>query len=70
MNKQTCPRCRSSEVFVVRYRGTSCVVCRACGYDERDEYEVFPEQRSTQREKASHSPYRRGGKNRTQKREP
>ena len=62
-----CPECKSKNVEVVKYLGASCLVCKDCGYDERDTYDVFADERSTQREKRRYTPYRAGGGRRTSK---
>ena len=62
-----CPRCKSSNVEVVNYLGLRCIVCADCGYDERDMYEVYPEEKSASGLKGKFSPYKTGGKYRTTK---
>jgi len=44
---------------------STCAVCNACDYDERDELDACPEQNSSQKAKGSYSPYKAGGKGRT-----
>ncbi len=63
-----CKRCNSTSIKIVNYLGIKCQVCNDCGYDEREAYEVFPEERSSQKAKGSYSPYKTGGPKRTQKR--
>jgi transcription initiation factor TFIIIB Brf1 subunit/transcription initiation factor TFIIB len=65
--KSRCPECGSADIFVLAYRGTTCVVCGNCGFDERDEIDVYPEQRVSQREKSRYTPYKKGGGRRSQK---
>ena len=36
-----CPRCKSKEVFLVRFAGVNCLVCPLCHYDERNMFEGF-----------------------------
>lgn len=62
-----CKHCNSTNIKIVNYLGIKCQVCSDCGYDEREAYEVFPEERSSQKAKASYSPYKTGGPRRTQK---
>ncbi|HLC66199.1 MAG TPA: hypothetical protein VJK52_01020 [Candidatus Nanoarchaeia archaeon] len=62
-----CPRCKSTNIRLVEYMGKMCIVCNDCGYDERQQYEIYPEQKTSQREKERFSPYRIGGARRTAK---
>ncbi|MFW5746241.1 MAG: hypothetical protein ACOCWQ_01680 [Nanoarchaeota archaeon] len=39
-----CPHCGSEDVHQVRYMGLRCLVCRSCGYDEREAYDVMPDE--------------------------
>lgn len=66
MNKK-CPKCKSENIKLVDYLSIKAVKCNDCGFDETNEYEVFPEQRETQREKTKFTPYKKGGKARTRK---
>ncbi|MAE43289.1 hypothetical protein CMO93_05940 [Candidatus Woesearchaeota archaeon] len=66
MNK-TCPKCESNNIKIVDYLGTKCIICKNCGFDESKEYEVYPEQKTSQKEKARHTPYKTGGHKRTRK---
>lgn len=59
--KMTCKKCKSENIEEVKYRGTTCIVCKDCGFDERDELEVFDEGKSNQKEKGRYSPYKAGG---------
>lgn len=60
-----CPKCNSENVKIVEYLGTKCIVCKECGYDEREDLEQVPEQRSSQKAKGQYSPYKKGGSKRT-----
>ena len=62
-----CGKCGSDNVKIVAYQGTNCIVCDECGYDEREELDLVPEDRSSQKAKDSFSPYKTGGPRRTQK---
>jgi len=57
---KTCPKCKS-KVELIDYMGESLIVCKECGYDERIEFDIVPEDRNTQREKTKHTPYKTGG---------
>ncbi len=65
MPPRICPRCDSEDVKLIKYMESTCVVCQACGYDERDELDLAPEQKVSQKAKGSYTPYKTGGKNRT-----
>ncbi len=60
-----CPRCFSENITEVEYMGVRCVVCHNCGYDERNYYEVYPEERTNQKQKGKFTPYKVGGSRRT-----
>lgn len=60
-----CPKCNSENIKVVDYLGIKCLVCNNCGFDERYYYEIYPEQRTSQKEKGRFNPYKAGGKRRT-----
>ena len=62
-----CPKCRSEDVKTVLYRGIKCAVCNKCGFDERDVYEQYPEEKGSQKAKGSFSPYKAGGSSRARK---
>ena len=36
LSEVTCPNCGSEDVKIVGYQGTDLIVCKSCGYDERD----------------------------------
>lgn len=61
-----CRKCGSENVEIVSYQGTDCIVCHECGYDEREEFEVFLEERKNSG-KGRYSPYKTGGPRRGQK---
>ena len=60
-----CPRCLSENLKEVEYLGMKCILCNDCGYDERNELDVFPEEKTSQKEKGRYNPYKTGGKNRS-----
>ena len=62
-----CPKCNSENIRLVKYLDIKSIKCNNCGFDEAKQYEVFPEQRETQREKARFSPYKKGGRGRAKK---
>lgn len=61
-----CPKCEGTDVEVVEYMDVKCVVCKTCGFDERDELEMAPSERTSQKAKGEYSKYKTGGSNRVQ----
>lgn len=59
-----CPKCKSENIEKVKISNTEGLVCNNCGYDETTD---APEERTSQREKTHHSPYRKGGSLRSRK---
>lgn len=64
---KTCPRCGSNRVHFEDYLGAKCVVCDSCGFDGRETYLVYPEEKRSQKEKGRYSPYKAGGAGRSRK---
>ncbi|MBI2147784.1 hypothetical protein HYU19_04905 [Candidatus Woesearchaeota archaeon] len=62
-----CPKCRSSNVAWEDYQGIPCITCQDCGFDERNEYDIAPEEKTSQQAKGSYMKYKTGGSRRTQK---
>jgi len=62
-----CPKCKSNNIKVIDYIGTKCIICKDCGFDESKQFDVFPEQKVSQKEKSRHTPYKIGGHKRTKK---
>ena len=63
-----CPVCGSSNTVIKEENGLSYLVCKQCHFNEGEDWdEAYPEQRSNQREKGKHTPYKRGGGQRTRK---
>ena len=65
--KNKCPKCKSSNVKIVDYMDIKCIVCKNCGYDETKQYDVYPEEKTSQKEKGRYSPYKAGGFGRAKK---
>ena len=61
-----CPKC-GKEAKKVSYLGICCVACQNCGFDEREIYEVYPEEKTSQKAKGRYSPYKAGGPKRAGK---
>jgi hypothetical protein len=66
-NKKVCSKCKSSNVKVIDYMGAKCIVCSSCGFDESKQYDVFPEDKKSQKAKGSYTPYKSGGFKRARK---
>ena len=65
--KKNCPKCKSDNVKIINYMDIKCVVCNECGYDESKQYEVFPEEKKSQKAKGRYTPYKVGGFKRVRK---
>ncbi len=65
---RTCPKCGSKDNTIAEYQDIPCMTCKKCGYDERDLYDIVPNERTSQKAKGEHTPYKTGGAKRTQKR--
>ncbi|MBI4738488.1 hypothetical protein HY772_02825 [Candidatus Woesearchaeota archaeon] len=68
--KKSCPKCGSLDVEFNYYLDVVCVLCKTCGYDERDEYDVTQMEKTSAKAKKSFSPYRAGGGARAAKSNP
>lgn len=62
-----CPKCGSSKVKIYNYLSIKAIKCNSCGFDESSVYDVFPEQKTSQKAKGRYAPYKTGGKQRTRK---
>lgn len=65
MNK--CPKCGSANIKFKNYLGIESIKCNNCGFDESNIYEVYPEQKTSQKAKGSYTVYKKGGSQRTRK---
>jgi len=65
MNK--CPKCGSKDTKLVDYLGAKIVKCNNCGFDESSVYEVYPEQKTSQKAKGRYNIYKTGGSQRARK---
>ncbi len=59
--KTKCPKCKSSNIKIIDYLEVKCIICNNCGFDEGKEYEVYPEEKTSQKEKGRFTPYKAGG---------
>ncbi|HLC61788.1 MAG TPA: hypothetical protein VJI52_02120 [Candidatus Nanoarchaeia archaeon] len=62
-----CPKCSSKNIRSLSYLGISVIKCNNCGFDERVVYDVYPEQKTSQKAKGNYSPYKAGGSGRARK---
>ncbi len=60
-----CPKCGSKSIVFQNYRGIKTIKCKSCGFDESSVYEVYPEQKTSQKAKGEYSVYKAGGSRRT-----
>ena len=67
MKSKKCPKCKLNNIKLIDYLGVKCIICRNCGYDESKQYDVFPENKVSQKEKGRYSPYKTGGFKRNRK---
>ena len=65
MNK--CPKCGSKNIKLYDYLGAKVIKCNNCGFDESSVYEVFQEQKTSQKAKGKYSVYKKGGTQRIRK---
>ena len=63
MNK--CPKCGSKNIKLYTYLGIKTIKCKKCGFDESSVYEVYPEQKASQKAKGNYAVYKTGGSRRT-----
>ena len=64
---KNCPKCGSANIKIYNYLGIKAVKCSSCGFDERNIYEVYPEQKTSQKAKGTYTIYKKGGSQRTRK---
>ncbi len=62
-----CPRCGSENVKSYDYSGIPVIRCDECGFDESSVYEVYPEQKASQKAKGKYTVYKAGGPQRSRK---
>ena len=55
-----CPKCGSTDVKFFKYLGISVIKCSNCGFDESSVYEVYPEQKTSQKAKGKYKVYKQG----------
>ncbi|MBI2559021.1 hypothetical protein HYW20_06905 [Candidatus Woesearchaeota archaeon] len=62
-----CPKCGSADAKRVKYLGITAVKCNNCGFDESSVYEVYPEQKTSQKAKGRYAVYKTGGPQRARR---
>ena len=62
-----CPKCGSRNIKPYNYLGAKIIKCMDCGFDESKIYEVYPEQKTSQKAKGKYTVYKTGGSQRTRK---
>ena len=62
-----CPKCGSANIKFTSYLGIKTIKCDNCGFDESSIYEVYPEQKTSQKAKGRYTIYKKGGSQRTRK---
>ena len=67
MKNKKCPNCNSENTRIIGYLSIKGVKCNDCGYDETKQYEVYPEEKKSQKEKGRFTPYKSGGSKRSKK---
>ena len=60
-----CPKCGSKNIKLINYLGIKTIKCSNCGFDESSAYEVYPEQKTSQKAKGKYNIYKTGGSRRT-----
>ena len=62
-----CPKCNSFNVEPYVYQSVEVIKCGSCGFDESSVYDVYPEQKVSQKAKGKYSVYKTGGSQRARK---
>ena len=62
-----CPKCGSKNITLYTYLGAKVIKCSNCSFDEMAIYEVYPEQKTSQKAKGNYTIYKKGGSLRTRK---
>ena len=63
--QKRCPICGSVDIKIINNEGMEYIKCNKCKFNEMEEYDVYPEERSGK--SSGGSPYKKGGALRTQK---
>ena len=60
-----CPKCGSRNIKIQSYIGIKTIKCNSCGFDEGSIYDVYPEEKKSQKAKGEYTIYKKGGSQRT-----
>ena len=64
---EKCPKCGSRDIKFFNYLNIRTIKCNNCGFDEAAVYEVYPEQKTSQKAKGKYTIYKKGGSQRARK---
>lgn len=53
-----CPRCKNTNVKIIKYLGATALFCNQCSYDERNEFDESLQQKTSQKAKGSYAKYK------------
>ena len=59
-----CPKCGYKDIKFYKYLNLDAIKCDNCGFDESAIYEVYPEQKTSQKAKGKYAVYKTGGSRR------
>jgi len=62
-----CPKCGSYNVEPYLFQSVEVMKCNECGYDEGEEFEHYPTEKTSQKAKGKYSVYKKGGSQRARK---
>lgn len=65
MAEKKCPICKSTDIKIEIIDDLEFIKCNKCRFDETEDYEVYPEEKSGQKGKSGFTPYKRGGGSRS-----
>ena len=65
--KNKCPKCKSDKIKLINYLDVKCIICSECGFDESKEYDVYPQEKKSQKAKGKYTKYKIGGFGRAKK---
>ena len=65
MAEKKCPVCKSTDIKIEIIDDLEFIKCNKCNFNEANDYEVYPEEKSGQKGKAGFTPYKRGGGSRS-----
>ena len=62
-----CPKCGSKDIRIQSYMGIKILKCSNCGFDESMLYDLYPEEKKSQKAKGKYTVYKTGGSQRTRR---